>query len=125
MLSIWLELNTKNNFGNVLFNESSQRAAYRRLNCRNLFLGLVRVTRPKETFQAVFAASRHNVRVKMRHALAHAVVHRDEGSVGFQRRLDRTTEKLHIPEEGPDQVLGQIGQSFVVFFRNQEAMARK
>jgi hypothetical protein len=125
MLSISLELITKNNSGNVLFDDSIQRAAYRSLNSVSLVLAFVRVTRPKEAFQSVFAAARHNVGMQMRHTLADAVVHRDEGAVGFQRRLDRTTEKLHIPEEGPDQVRGQIGQSFVVFFRNQEAVARK
>jgi hypothetical protein len=108
-----------------LFGESIHRAAYRRLNCSSLFLALIRVTRPKEAFQSVFAASRHNVGVKMRHALADAIVHRDEGAMGFQRRLDRTTETLHIPEVWPDQVLGQVGQRFVVCFRNQEAMAGK
>src|SRR5216684_8067593 len=61
----------------------------------------------------------------MRHALADAIVHRDEGAMGFQRRLDSATETLHIPEVWPDQVLGQVGQSFVVCFRNQEAMAGK
>src|SRR6267143_3533922 len=99
MLSISPELKTKNNSGNVLF-EEIHRAAYRRLNCSSLFLGLVRVTRPKEPFQAVLAASRHNVGVEMRHALADTVVHCDEGAVGLQRRLNGATEKLHTPEEG-------------------------
>ena len=109
----------------VLFDESGHCVADRSLNGVSLVLAFVRVTRPKEAFQSVFAASRHNVRVQMRHALADAIVHRDEGSVSFQRRLDCTTEKLRIPEEGSDQVLGQISQSFVVLFRNQQAMTRK
>jgi hypothetical protein len=125
MLSISFEMKTKNNSESVLFDESIHRAAYRRLYRRRLFLAFVRVTRPKEAFQSVFAAARDNVSVQMGHALADAIVQGDEGAMSFQRRLNGPTEKLHIPEEGPDQVLGQIGQSFVMFFRNQEAMTRK
>ena len=101
------------------------RAANSRLNCISLFLALVGRAGPKEAFQAVFAASRHNVDMQMRHALADAIVNRYKRPVRIHRRLDGEREKLGILKERRDQLLGQITQGFVVLFRNQEAMAGK
>src|SRR5882724_955348 len=115
----------KNNPGMVLLDESSHCAAYRRLNCVSLVLAFVRVTRPEEAFQAVFTPPRHDVNVQVRHLLADAVIHRDECAVSRRRRLDRATEELRVLEKRFDQVLRQISQSFVVLFRNQQAMTKK
>src|SRR6185436_3852706 len=41
-------------------------------------ISLVGITRPEEPAQSVFAAARDHVYVKVRHALTHAIVHRDE-----------------------------------------------
>ncbi|MDX6443452.1 MAG: hypothetical protein QOH71_526 [Blastocatellia bacterium] len=43
--------------------------------------------------------------VQMRHALADAIIHRDECAVGFERGLDRAVEQLRILKKRPDQVL--------------------
>ncbi len=101
------------------------RAANSRLNCISLLLAFVWRTGPKEAFQAVFAASRHNVDMQVRHALADAIVHRYERPVCSHRRFDGEREKLGILKERRDQFLGQISQGFVVLFRNQKAMAGK
>lgn len=82
-----------------LVNQGFQSVANGRLNCISLLVALVWLTRPKEAFQPVFAASRHNMNVKMRHALTDAIVHCDECAVGFHCRLDCAGEKLNVPEE--------------------------
>src|SRR5437660_12908129 len=89
----------KQNAENVLLAEKIRRIPYRRLNCSSLFVASVRIARPEEAFQPVFAASRHNVCVQMRHALADAIVHGDKGAVSFHRRFDHATKKLRILEE--------------------------
>jgi len=47
------------------------------------------------------------MRVQMRHALADAIVHRDERAVGLHADSTAATKKLHILKEGPNQVLGK------------------
>jgi hypothetical protein len=101
---------------------SCQQISHRSTNCflhqLGVILALIWLPRPEEAFQPIFAAARDNVCVQMRHALADAIVHRYECSVRVHGRLDRASEKLRVSEEGPDQVLGQIGKSLVVCFRN-------
>ncbi len=63
--------------------------------------------------------------VQMRHALTNPIVDCHEGSLGRQGRFNCARKKLSILEKGSDQMVGQIGQSFIVCFWNQEAMARE
>ena len=105
--------------------ESCQGLANGKLNRLGSFIVRVRITRPKEAFQPVFATPGHNVHVKMRHALADAIVHRHKRPVGFHRRFDGAREELGSFEKRPDQIFGQIGQSFVVDFRNQQTVPGK
>jgi len=51
--------------------------------------GCVLVTRPHETAKAVAFAARHNMHVKMRHALANEVVNGDERYFSCSRRFAR------------------------------------
>jgi len=65
------------------------------------------------------------VSVQMRHALTDAIVHRDKGAVGFERRLDRATETLDVLEIRLDQMCRQIAECLVVCFWYQETMTRE
>jgi hypothetical protein len=105
--------------------ESYNGLANGELNRISSFIARVRITRPKEAFQPVFATSRDNMRMKMRHALADAIVHRHERPVRFHCRFNRAREELCAFEKGPNQIFRQIGQSFVVCFRNQQTMPGK
>jgi hypothetical protein len=109
----------------VLFSQYLNRIANGLLHDVSFFLALVWPSRPEESLEAIFPPARHDVRVQMRHALTNAVIDRYKGAVGLERSLDRAGEQLHIAEERSDQVLGQVRQSFVVAFGNQQAMSRK
>jgi len=71
------------NIGLGILAESCKGLGNRELNSIGSFIALVRVTRPKEAFQAVFAPPGDNVHMGVWHALADAIVHRYEGPVGF------------------------------------------
>lgn len=62
------------------------------------------VARPEESAKTVATPSGNDMEVKVRHALAHDVVHGDESAVGFHCPLDRLREHLAIQEQRPDQV---------------------
>lgn len=63
--------------------------------------------------------------VQMWHALAHAIIHRHECSVGFHGGFDGPRQKLHVFEVRPNLIGRQISQSFVVFFGDNQAMTGK
>jgi hypothetical protein len=115
---------TKNIWQNIL-DQRCQRLANSKLDRVGSCIVRVRIARPKEAFQPIFAATRHHVHVKMRHTLANAIVHRHKRPVGFHCGFDSAREELGPSEKRSNQIFGQIGQGFVVDFRNQQAMPRK
>src|SRR4051794_2262442 len=63
-----------------------------------LRLVLVLRARPEETAQAIFAAARHDVHVKMGNALADDVVERDERPLGAECRQHRACQQARAGE---------------------------
>ena len=63
--------------------------------------------------------------VKVRHALADLVVHGDERPLGPDRPLDRLSQPLGVPEQGMDQMIGEIGEGLVMLAGDQKDMAGK
>ena len=84
---------------------------------------LVGAAGPEETAESVAAFARDDVDVKMRDALADDVVHGDEGAFCFHRLLHSAGEHLSVGEKRTDQGGGEIRQSGVVCFRNQQDVA--
>ena len=95
------------------------------LHQTDFLFALVWLSRPEEALQAVLAPARDNMNVKMRHALADTIVDSHKCSVRLQSRFNRAREKLSVPEERRNQIIREIGESFVVMFRNQQAVAGK
>src|SRR5579863_380433 len=81
------------------------------------------VARPEEAPQSVPAFSRNDMNVKVRHALAHDTVHRDEGAVGLHRELHGLRQHLGIQKQRSDQVCRKIVQRGVMFLRDEQAVA--
>src|SRR5207249_491844 len=69
------------------------------------------------------SAAGNNMYVKMRHALTHAIVHRDECSMRLHSLLYRACQRLRVREERFDQIRRQIHQRLVMLFGNQQTMA--
>lgn len=90
---------------------------------RDLLSALVFGARPEETFEPITFAPRHNVHVKMRNALADAIVQGYERSVGLHATLDRYCEQLNIGEKRRDQSRRQITESFTMSFGDEQAMS--
>jgi hypothetical protein len=89
------------------------------------FSFLVGAAGPEEAAEAVAAFARDDVDVKMRDALADDVVHGDERAFRFHHLLHFAREHLSVREKGPDQGCGEIGQSGVVRFRNEQDVPGK
>ena len=92
------------NIGLKILDQCGHGPANGKLNRLGSCIVRVRITRPKEAFQPVLSPPRHNVHVKVRHALADAIVHRYEGPVGFHCGFDRAGEKLGSLEKRSDQI---------------------
>ena len=78
--------------------------------------------RPEEALKSIAFAARHDVHVKMRNALADAIVKGHESTLGVHATLDSNGQYLNVGEEGRDQRGGQIGQSFEMIFRDEQTM---
>jgi hypothetical protein len=63
--------------------------------------------------------------MKMRHALAYAIIDRHECTVSIHSELDRTRKYLSISKVGTYEFAWEIGQRFEVFSRYQENMTGK
>lgn len=87
------------------------------------FIFLVGAAGPEEAAEAVAAFARDDVDVKMRDTLADDVVHGDEGAFCFHYLLHFAREHLSVGEKRADQFGGEIGQSGVVRFRNEQNVA--
>jgi len=87
------------------------------------FAFLVGAAGPEEAAKAVAAFARDDVDVKMRDALADDVVHGDEGAFCFHYLLHFAREHLSVGEKRADQFGGEIGQSGIVRFRNEQDVA--
>jgi hypothetical protein len=72
-----------------------------------------------------FLRPRHYVNVQMRHALADAVVDRDERAVASHALLHGASKQSGVAEQRPDQILRQIRECLIMRFRDQQAMAGK
>src|SRR6476619_5703255 len=62
-------------------------------------VALVLLTRPEEATEAVLAPPGHDVQVHVGDALAHHVVHGNEGTVGVHALLDGGRETLTVEEQ--------------------------
>ena len=71
--------------------------------------------RPEKSPQAVALFARNDVNVKVRHALAHHVVHRHKTALRLHRRFHRLSQMLRVQEKRADQILRQIHQRRVGF----------
>lgn len=87
------------------------------------FAFLVGAAGPEEAAKTVAAFAGNDVDVKMRHALADDVVHGDEGAFSFHGLLHFAGKHLSVGEKRSDQFGGEIRQSGVVRFRNQQDVA--
>jgi hypothetical protein len=87
------------------------------------FALLVGAARPEEAAQAVAAFARDDVDVEMRHALADDVIHGHKGAFCFHYLLHFSGEHLSVDEKRADQGGGEVRQSGVVRFRNQQDVA--
>jgi len=95
------------------------------LNLPDVLVIRVLLTRPEESAQAVFAATRHDVHVQMRNALADRVVDGHESPLGVHRLLDSVGKDLHVGKEWGQQVRGKIRQRRIVLAWNQQHVARE
>ena len=87
------------------------------------FTFLVGAAGPEEAAQAVLAFAWDDVDVEVRDALADDVVDGDEGAVCLHCCLHFAGEHLSVGEKRADQGGGEIGQSGVMRFRNQQDVA--
>jgi hypothetical protein len=78
---------------------------------------------PEEASQAVALAPRHNVNVKVRNALAHAVVDSDKSALGAERWFHGAPEQLYDGKDRLHKRFGQILERFNVILGDDEAMA--
>jgi hypothetical protein len=78
---------------------------------------------PEEAFEPVALAPRHNVDVKVKYALAHDVVDRDEGPLGVERPFDGTLKPLRDLKERSDFGRREIGKRHYMPHRDQQNVA--
>ena len=81
--------------------------------------------RPKETLQAVSLPAWHDVNMKMRHALADAVVGGDERALRLHSQFDSGSKHFYIREKGRDKKLRQLLDRFKVTPGDKQAVAGK
>jgi hypothetical protein len=87
------------------------------------FSFLVGATGPEKATKAVLAFARNDMDMEVRDALADDVVHGDEAAVCLHCCLHFAGEQLCVGEKRADQSGGEIRQSGVVRFRNQQDVA--
>ena len=80
---------------------------------------------PEKSAQPVTLPARHDVHVKMRHALTHAIVDGDEDAVRVERDLDGARDPLRRTEHRRDLVGREIGKRRPVLARDHQDVARK
>jgi len=111
------------------FNRTSTRAidarADERRDALHRRIALVFLARPEEAAQAVPLLALDDVHMEGRNALAHAVVHGDEGAVRAERRLEGARDALHVGEERRDRGGRQVGERLDVHPRDDEHVPRK
>jgi predicted RNase H-like nuclease len=100
-----------------------KRVAQRLGHLRHVGIVVVAKARPEEPPQPIFSIAGHDVDVKMGHALAYPIVHRDERAGGAEATLDRPADALHLREERLEQAIGEIAQRLVVISGDDEGVA--
>ncbi len=80
---------------------------------------------PEKSSQSAALLAWYDVDVKMRNALAHTVVDRDERALGSKGRFDRLREQLHVREEAPKLGVRKVDDRFAVLVGNQQDVAGK
>jgi hypothetical protein len=90
---------------------------------QNVLFILVRLSGPKESFQTVFLAARHDMDVEVWHALTDTVVNGNEAPFSPQALLNRVCQKLSVSEKRADETAGKVRQSLEMFSGGQQAMA--
>lgn len=78
-----------------------------------------------EATKAVAPEPWHHMDVKVRHALADSIVHRDEGPVRAHAFLDRAREQLDVPEQRSNELRRQISQRADVLTWDEQTVAEK
>jgi len=86
---------------------------------------LIRTAGPKESLESVLAAARHDMHVKVRDALADAIVDGDETAVGLKRGLHRLGQEAGSGEKGRNTIGRQIGEGFKVGPWDKQRVAGK
>jgi len=80
---------------------------------------------PEEPLQSVSLAAGNDMDMKMRDALADAIIDGHEGSLGVHALHDGAGKKLDIQKERADELLGQIPERLKMALNDEQAMARK
>ncbi len=101
----------------------AKRAHDRLLSGSRRFLAGIGNARPEEASQSVFPAPGHDVDVQVRHALAHAIVDGDKGTVGAHARFDGARQALGGREQRLDLRRRQVGKRLIMRPGNQQAVA--
>lgn len=95
------------------------------LNACQMVAVTVGLARPEEPFQSILLPARDDVNVKMRHALTHAVVDRDECPFSPESLFHRACQQLRVGKQRREEPGWKVSQSANVLFGNEEAMPWK
>jgi len=86
---------------------------------------IIAPARPEEAFQPIAFIARHNVHVKMRHALADLVVDCDETAFGFHRQFDSALDFLHGGKEAGEICGGKVREGLYMSLRTSNTCPGK
>ena len=87
--------------------------------------GFVFAARPEEAFQSIAFLAGDYVDVKMRNALADAIVGGDEDALSLHALLDGGSQHFYGGEKRTEQGIGQIVNGLQVAFGNHQAVSRE
>ena len=86
------------------------------LHCDAFIFTLIGPARPEESSQSVSSASRHDVNMKVRHALTHGVVDGNECAISFHHALNLFCQQLGVQEDWTDKGAREICKRFIMLF---------
>lgn len=78
--------------------------------------------RPKEPPETISPMARHNMNVKVRHALADSIIDRNKCPFCLHCFLHGSRQELCPHKKASHKILGKIEQGFIMRPRNQQAM---
>ena len=101
------------------------RGMKRAKNSLDLARILVGMARPEKTLQSITLTPGDDVRVKMRNALADAIIDGYKNALGLHAAHYGIGEKAHVGEKRAEERIGQVHQGLEVRFDDEQAMAGK